>query len=63
MVISTSEDSGLCYIETAELDGETNLKCRQPLVETAELGDDEMGLGKFNGMMYHFNTQLFANFL
>lgn len=41
VVLTTSEENGLCYIETAELDGETNLKCRQPLPETAELGDDE----------------------
>ena len=28
---------------------ETNLKCRQPLVETAEMGDDEEELAKFDG--------------
>ncbi|PFX30906.1 putative phospholipid-transporting ATPase ID [Stylophora pistillata] len=44
VVLTTSEDNGLCYIETAELDGETNLKCRQPLPETGELGDDEQQL-------------------
>ncbi|XP_028399052.1 phospholipid-transporting ATPase ID-like [Dendronephthya gigantea] len=49
LVLTTSEDSGLCYIETAELDGETNLKCRQPLVETAEMGDDQKELQEFNG--------------
>lgn len=46
VVLTTSEENGLCYIETAELDGETNLKCRQPLPETAELGDDEEQLSK-----------------
>lgn len=46
VVLTTSEENGLCYIETAELDGETNLKCRQPLPETGELGDDEQQLSK-----------------
>uniref|UniRef100_T1JEU8 Phospholipid-transporting ATPase n=1 Tax=Strigamia maritima TaxID=126957 RepID=T1JEU8_STRMM len=48
LVISTSEPNGLCYIETAELDGETNLKSRQCLPETAELGEDLEALGSFD---------------
>ncbi|XP_032239636.2 phospholipid-transporting ATPase ID isoform X2 [Nematostella vectensis] len=47
LILSTSEENGLCYIETAELDGETNLKCRQPLPDTNEMGDDEALLAKF----------------
>lgn len=49
LVLSTSEPNGLCYIETAELDGETNLKCRQCLPETAELGEEIEAMGKFDG--------------
>ncbi|XP_059479506.1 probable phospholipid-transporting ATPase IM isoform X3 [Neocloeon triangulifer] len=49
LLLSTSEPNGLCYIETAELDGETNLKCRQCLLETAEMGQDDARIGAFNG--------------
>jgi len=49
LILTTSEPNGLCYIETAELDGETNLKCRQCLMETAEMGQDEGRIGSFDG--------------
>ncbi|KAL3278639.1 hypothetical protein HHI36_016178 [Cryptolaemus montrouzieri] len=49
LLLTTSEPNGLCYIETSELDGETNLKCRQCLVETAVMGEDNDLLGRFDG--------------
>lgn len=49
LLLSSSEPNGLCYIETAELDGETNLKCRQALPDTAEMANDAQMLAKFNG--------------
>ncbi|XP_065308514.1 phospholipid-transporting ATPase ID isoform X1 [Dermacentor albipictus] len=49
LLLSTSEPNGLCYIETAELDGETNLKCRQATPDTAEMSNDNQLLGRFDG--------------
>lgn len=37
VLLATSEPEGLCYIETANLDGETNLKIKQAIPETADL--------------------------
>ncbi|KAK2169777.1 hypothetical protein LSH36_7g16091 [Paralvinella palmiformis] len=37
VLLSSSEPQGMCYIETSNLDGETNLKIRQGLPETAQL--------------------------
>jgi len=48
LLLSTSEPNGLCFIETAELDGETNLKAKQCLTETIELGDRHDSLWNFN---------------
>uniref|UniRef100_A0A665URF3 Phospholipid-transporting ATPase n=1 Tax=Echeneis naucrates TaxID=173247 RepID=A0A665URF3_ECHNA len=49
LLLSSSEPLNLVYIETAELDGETNLKVRQSLPVTGDLGDDIEKLADFNG--------------
>ncbi|XP_061838583.2 phospholipid-transporting ATPase ID [Nerophis lumbriciformis] len=48
LLLSSSEPHGLCYIETAELDGETNMKVRQSVSVTSELGDPN-NLAAFDG--------------
>jgi len=39
ILLASSEPQGMCYIETANLDGETNLKIRSGLVCTSEMTD------------------------
>ncbi|XP_028326612.1 LOW QUALITY PROTEIN: phospholipid-transporting ATPase ID [Gouania willdenowi] len=48
LLLSSSEPHGLCYIETAELDGETNMKVRQSVSVTSEFGDLNI-LSSFDG--------------
>lgn len=66
LILYSSEPQALCYVETANLDGETNLKIRQGLQETAHLLEarDLMNLsGKVeceapNRFLYQFTGNL-----
>ncbi|KAG7499111.1 phospholipid-transporting ATPase ID-like [Solea senegalensis] len=49
LLLSSSEPLNLVYVETAELDGETNLKVKQALTVTGEMGDNIDTLAPFNG--------------
>lgn len=49
LLLSSSEPLNLVYVETAELDGETNLKVKQALTVTGELEDSIDALASFNG--------------
>uniref|UniRef100_A0A673XR17 Phospholipid-transporting ATPase n=1 Tax=Salmo trutta TaxID=8032 RepID=A0A673XR17_SALTR len=49
LLLSSSEPLNLVYIETAELDGETNLKVKQALTVTGKLEDSVEKLANFNG--------------
>ncbi|XP_068083348.1 probable phospholipid-transporting ATPase IA isoform X2 [Anabrus simplex] len=50
VILSSSEPQAICYIETANLDGETNLKIRQAVPDTARLLETK-DLAQFTGTL------------
>ncbi|MBZ3879966.1 Phospholipid-transporting ATPase FetA [Sciurus carolinensis] len=49
LLLSSSEPYSLAYIETADLDGETNLKVKQAISVTSDMGDNLDLLSTFDG--------------
>ncbi len=60
--MGTSNEGGICYIETASLDGETNLKTRTARKETAELFMTDGDAKAFRGVINceHPNNSLYT---
>uniref|UniRef100_A0A8C5H9K1 Phospholipid-transporting ATPase n=1 Tax=Gouania willdenowi TaxID=441366 RepID=A0A8C5H9K1_GOUWI len=50
LLLSSTNPNSLCYVETAELDGETNLKFKFGLRVTDERLQEERQLAEFDGM-------------
>ncbi|XP_032809728.2 phospholipid-transporting ATPase IC-like isoform X1 [Petromyzon marinus] len=51
LLLSTTEPNSLCYLETAELDGESNLKFKQALTVTHNNLTDEKQLAEFDAII------------
>uniref|UniRef100_A0A8C7FC45 Phospholipid-transporting ATPase n=1 Tax=Oncorhynchus kisutch TaxID=8019 RepID=A0A8C7FC45_ONCKI len=51
LLLSSSNPNSLCYVETAELDGETNLKFKMGLKVTDERLQEERQLAQFDAMI------------
>ncbi|XP_013801370.1 phospholipid-transporting ATPase IC [Apteryx mantelli] len=51
LLLSSSEPNSLCYIETAELDGETNLKFKMALEVTDRYLQEESAMADFSGLI------------
>ncbi|KAF8639497.1 hypothetical protein AX17_001402 [Amanita inopinata Kibby_2008] len=61
ILLSSSEPEGLCYIETSNLDGETNLKIKQASTHTASLTSPSTALSLHGSLRSeHPNNSLYT---
>uniref|UniRef100_A0A8C5P6W0 Phospholipid-transporting ATPase n=1 Tax=Leptobrachium leishanense TaxID=445787 RepID=A0A8C5P6W0_9ANUR len=51
LLLNSTEPDSLCYVETAGIDGETNLKLKQSLAVTNSTLKAEKALSEFNGLV------------
>lgn len=51
LILSTSDPKGVCYVETKNLDGETNLKIKSAEKELQSIFKDEAQLGHLGGFV------------
>ncbi|KAH8548896.1 hypothetical protein BGW37DRAFT_559478 [Umbelopsis sp. PMI_123] len=66
VLLASSDETGICYVETKDLDGETNLKPRQSMPETCHIQSGQECLDLHYYMeseaphpnLYHFNGTL-----
>jgi phospholipid-translocating ATPase len=65
VILKTSDETGGCYIQTANLDGETDYKSRQAVIRTQNLTNEELyrvqGLIECagpNGEIYKFDSRM-----
>ena len=60
VILKTSDELGGCYIQTTNLDGESDLKPRRALTETQDLGDEQVA--SFNGVIncVHPNPAIYS---
>ncbi len=69
ILISSSSDKGICYVETKNLDGETNLKHKKAIKECLNISrseneifenyqDAEIECEKENEFIYKFNGKI-----
>ncbi|KAI8618854.1 hypothetical protein BC830DRAFT_1165860 [Chytriomyces sp. MP71] len=53
VVLSSSNPDGVCFVETSNLDGETNLKQRQSLKATSDaIGPETLSLASYNALIH-----------
>jgi magnesium-transporting ATPase (P-type) len=65
VMISTSEPQGLCYVETSNLDGETNLKIKRAKADTNTFTEDRISDFRAtvqcenpNNRLYNFDARM-----
>ena len=60
ILLASSEPKGMAYIETSNLDGETNLKLKQALTETASFTNDEEIVDLRTGFTFITQNKVFS---